>query len=284
MISFERSPVELPAFAPFESLTMCLDADVSPAGHVVLVTRNVHGISIHFRYRGTTQQLAYTVCDPNVRWIAASQALLFDGSSDEMRDNAWVIDDDGTTRCSFRIGDAIADVLANRTCIVATYYDEGVFGDDPFSQNGIAAFTRTGEFLWGWGSIARSERSPIYDCYAACFADDDATLGAFLYGGFNGEPSYAFGTVDLEARAAVLHAVPVRLHRTKALSSARDGTWLFAVGPGNEQHVVAWRPGDVGYAQAPSPIRLTRGLGGGRFLSITDDSVEVVTVTVHPEA
>jgi hypothetical protein len=74
------------------------------------------------------------------------------------------------------------------------------------------------------------------------------------------------------------------LHRTCALSSAPDGVWLFAIGPNDDERVAAWHPGDGGYAIAPTPTRLTRGLGGGRFLSITDGSVEVVTVTVRPTA
>ena len=49
-----------------------------------------------------------------------------------------------------------------------------------------------------------------------------------------------------------------------------------------DERVVAWRPGDGGFAIAPTPVPLTRGLGGGRFLSVTDGSVEVVTVTVRP--
>jgi hypothetical protein len=61
--------------------------------------------------------------------------------------NAWVIDDAGTMAFSFSIGDAIEDVLANGNQIVATYFDEGVFGNDPLSQNGIGTFTPRGGFF-----------------------------------------------------------------------------------------------------------------------------------------
>ncbi|HWT06234.1 MAG TPA: hypothetical protein VN224_10790, partial [Xanthomonadales bacterium] len=195
--------------------------------------------------------------------------------------NAWVIDDDGTTRASFSIGDGIEDVLATGSQIVVTYFDEGVFGDDTLSQGGISAFGLRGEFLWGWNSSALADRLTVYDCYAAGLTEDDATLGAFLYSDYEVSPSYAFAMLDVEARTVELHAVPERLNRTKALSAAQDGAWLFAVGRRDEQHVAAWRPGDAGYAVAPSPVHLTRGLGGGRFMSIADASVEVVTVRVR---
>lgn len=72
--------------------------------------------------------------------------------------------------------------------------------------------------------------------------------------------------------------IPQILSRTSALSSTRDGAWLFAARVGDEHHVVWWRPGDAAYDVAASPVRLTRGLVGARFLSVTDTSVEVVTV------
>jgi hypothetical protein len=162
-----------------------------------------------------------------------------------------------------------------------TYFDEGVFGDDPLSQCGIAVFGLSGERLWGWNSSVLADRLMVYDCYAAGLTEDDATLGAFLYSDYELSPSYAFGMLDLEARTVELHAVPDRLNRTKALSAAHDGAWLFAVGRSDEQYVVAWRPGDAGYAAARTSVHLTRGLGDSRFLSITDASVEVVTVAVR---
>jgi hypothetical protein len=124
----------------------------------------------------------------------------------------------------------------------------------------------------------------VYDCYAAGLTENDATLGAFLYSDYQDSPSYAFALLDLEARTVELHAVPERLNRTKALSAAQDGAWLLAVGPRDAPHVVAWRPGDAVYVAAPSPVRLTRGLGRGRFLSVSEDSVEIVTVTVRAAA
>ncbi len=267
----------------FSALTTSLDADVNRVGQFVFVTRDVHGLSVHFPHRGAVQRVPSIVSYPMIRWIGASLALLVDGAQ-KSGYNAWVIDDSGTTRLSFSIGDAVDDVLANDKYIVTTHYDEGVFGDDPLAQNGIAVFAPAGAFLWGWNSSPLAKQLTVYDCYAAGMTDDDTTLGAFLYSNYAKSPSYAFAVLDLEAREAVLHAVPDDdLHRPHALSAARDGVWLFAAGPRDKQRVIAWRPGDQTYAAAPSPIYLTRGLGGGRFMSITDDSVEVVTVTLRSD-
>lgn len=282
MIRFERTAVAVPAFVHFETFTRSLDADVNRAGEVVFVTRDVHGISVHFPHRGTAQVVPRALLYPHIRWIGPSRALLFDSIRRDHQDNAWIIDHAGRTMRSFSIGDAVEDVLGNGSHIIATYFDEGVFGDDPLSNNGIAVFGPTGEFLWGWNSSALGRQLAVYDCYAAGLSNGDAMLGAFLYSNYENGPSYAFAQLDLETRVAVLHAVPDDdLHRPHALSAAGDGVWLFVAGPRDGQRIIAWRPGDETYVAAPTPVHLTRGLGGGRFLSITDDSVEVVTAAVE---
>ncbi len=126
------------------------------------------------------------------------------------------------------------------------------------------------------------ERRGRHDALQLCpgLTGDDAALGTFLYSNYTDSSSYAFAMLDIEARVALLYPVPERLYRTRALSAAQDGVWLFAAGPRGEQQVVAWRPGDGGYDMAPSPVHLRRGLRGGRFLSIDGDTVEVVTVTL----
>jgi hypothetical protein len=283
VISFERVPVPVPARVYVEPEMISIDADLDRAGRVVLVTQDVHGVCVHFPARGTARRLPYAMTYPKIRWTGSSQALLFDTSTEESHDNAWLIDDDGVTQRRFSIGDAIADVLGRGTQIVATYYDEGVLGDDPLSGNGIAAFGLGGEFLWGWNSSTLRDRLRIYDCYAAGLTENGATLGAFVYSNYERKPSYAFAMLDIASQTVALHAVP-KLMRAHAISAAADGLWFLAAGSRDDQHVWAWRPGDAGYAIAPSPILLTRGLGGGRFLSVTDGTVEVVTVAVLPTA
>ena len=283
-ITFQRTPVSVPAIMYLSGFTSSLNVDVNRAGDFVFLTRDIQGLSVHFPHRGTILRVPFVATTyPMIRWVGGSQALLFDGAR-RQGDNAWLIDDSGTTKLSFAIGDAVENVVANGKYIIVTHYDEGVFGDDPLAKNGIAVFESSGAFLWGWNASPLVERLMVYDCYAAGLTDDGATLGAFLYSNYANGPSYAFTLLDIEGRVAALHAVPDDdLQRPHSLSAGQDGQWLFASGPLDAQNVIAWRPGDKTYTTAPSPVYLTRGLGGSRFLSITDKSVEVVTVTLHHE-
>lgn len=281
MIGFERTAVHVPAPIHVEEHAISLDADVNRAGEFVFVTRDLDGIRVHFPHRGVTQRVPWCLRLPLIRWIGSSRALLVESCMSDCQPNAWIVEDTGGIGTGFSLGDAIEDVLTNGDDIIATYFDEGVFGDDPLSRNGVAVFGPHGAFLWGWNSSALGRRLAIYDCYAAGLTDDGATLGAFLYSNYEKSPSYAFAQLDLKSQAAVLHAVPADdLHRPHVLSAAPDGVWLFGAGPPGAQRIIAWRPGDATYAAAPSPVHLTRGLRGGRFLSITDESVEMVAVTL----
>lgn len=78
--------------------------------------------------------------------------------------NARVVNRNGTPQREFPLGDGIASVQATAEGVIWTSsFDEGVYGDDPAGQSGLAAWDARGSCLYEYSpGIA----GPIDDCYA----------------------------------------------------------------------------------------------------------------------
>jgi hypothetical protein len=75
--------------------------------------------------------------------------------------NARVFDSNGTLKRDFTLGDGIQHLQTTADGqIWVGYFDEGVFGDTPISQNGINCFDKFGNLVY-----AHTDES-IADCYA----------------------------------------------------------------------------------------------------------------------
>ena len=85
-----------------------------------------------------------------VRWLG-DKALVICARIREVGDvDAWVIDvHDGTILRSFSVGDGVQDVVVLEDFIVVSYFDEGVYSDNPISNEGISVFDLSGAFQWG---------------------------------------------------------------------------------------------------------------------------------------
>lgn len=77
---------------------------------------------------------------------------------------------DGRKIKEFLVGDAVQvceiDEKAN---LWIGYFDEGIFSEDPLSQQGLVSFSNTGHPLYLFNEISESNQVPhIDECYAAC--------------------------------------------------------------------------------------------------------------------
>jgi hypothetical protein len=273
--------VPVPAPILTAPVIVALDGDVQGDDHIVVAMETVNGVDVHFLRSKEMQHVSTPMRHPQVRWIGPARALLYDIRTQESQPNAVIIDKGGGAALHLSIGDAVENVLWIDDYIVATYFDEGVFGEQRCSRGGIVIFNRNAQYVWGWNSSPAGASTPVYDCYAAAHAGDK-TIGALIYTSFR-QGSYAFAMLDVETRSIALHAVPPILYRTHALTYGGDGAWLFAVRADGEQHVIAWQPGHLEFDVAPAPVRLTRGVKGSRFFSITDQAMAIVTVGLAPE-
>jgi hypothetical protein len=275
-ISFETQRLRVPPTVP-DPYTIALDADIDGHGDAVIAVRVASGTDVHFPRSNSVQRL-FPMRYPLVRWIGQAKVLLLDARSEGSTLNASIVDEGGRPIVRFSIGDAVEDVVWVDNYIVATYFDEGVFGNHPLSQEGIAILSETGELLWGWNSSPLGQTAPVYDCYAAARGSGN-TLGALIYTAHD-QDAYRFGILDVAKHSVELYAVPDLLRRTKALTFIGDGAWLFAVRSEDGQEVVAWRPGNAEYDVARPPLPLTRGLSNCRFISKTESTIDLVTPSV----
>jgi hypothetical protein len=277
-VYFARRRIHAPTFASVEQFTVPSDADVDLEGHVVIAAQAEGGIDIHFIRAHVVHRVMEPMRYPGIRWIDRSRVLLFDRRSDKGIENALIVDESGRTCLRFAIGDAVSDVICTETCLVVMYFDEGVFGDDPLSNSGVAIFDHDGRYLWGWNNTMSAAKPQVVDCYAGVAADSN-TVGILMYTSFNGA-HYVFATLDLDRRAFAVYDVPQALHKTHAVAATAGGTWLFVTGPRGQNRVVTWRPGDVEYGSVEVPFPLSRGLSGGRFIGVTEDSIDIATALV----
>jgi hypothetical protein len=168
--------------------------------------------------------------------------------------NAWIIRRDNAIERRFAIGDGVADVVCTENFLVATYSDEGVFGETAPAWLGLGVFDRSGRLLWGWNdTIAPHSASPIGDCYAALWLCGDR-LALFSYA-CSDDVRFEFALLDVAARSVVVHEAPEALHGSAALSVTGD-EWLFRA-------PYRARPSVFGCVPAASQSRL-RGLPSHR--------------------
>jgi hypothetical protein len=87
--------------------------------------------------------------------------------------NARVYEADGMSGPAFHAGDGIADVQASeRGRVWVSYFDEGVFGDDPLSQSGLVCFDQDGTAVFRLGDLPDPVLKSMADCYALNVCSD----------------------------------------------------------------------------------------------------------------
>lgn len=93
--------------------------------------------------------------------------LLVRGRAADFDDrNAFVTDGGGQFVSRFHAGDGINDVqVTTDSRIWFSYFDEGVFGSTPLSQNGLVCLDTNGQTLFEYGLLPRRP-GDICDCYA----------------------------------------------------------------------------------------------------------------------
>ncbi len=93
-------------------------------------------------------------------------------SATDIDHNARIFDRSGQSIGSFTIGDGVEDVQTTRDAeIWVSYFDEGVFGDEPMGANGLNCFDPSGKLVFGYEPSGGLDH--ICDCYALNVPNDD---------------------------------------------------------------------------------------------------------------
>ncbi|HEX8464850.1 MAG TPA: hypothetical protein VF627_09565 [Abditibacterium sp.] len=97
--------------------------------------------------------------------------------------NALVFNHDGVLQRSWHVGDGVEDVqVAPNGAIWVSYFDEGVFGDTPISNQGLNCFDSEGNRKFGFLNDTTGAAVEIVDCYALNVASNRDTWLLFYTG------------------------------------------------------------------------------------------------------
>jgi hypothetical protein len=231
--------------------------------------------------RGSEQVIAFQGGDeirktppikfPIIRWVGNDHILVADTRIDSITSsNAWIYKSDGILQTTFCAGDAINDAVANKNAIVFTYFDEGVFGNIPPSNDGVAVFTLDGQLLFGYQSFFGESAVDVADCYCACRGDRDEVL-------FVPYTDFPLVRLNIATRSQKIEVLPEVLHGTRALVAIGDN--LFFYGPyGQRSAIFEYKSGrDARLVDTHAgPLR---GLTQGRFISVGEHEYTIVYAT-----
>lgn len=110
---------------------------------------------------------------PKIRFLSESQILVVDCCAKSIKDpNATIFDLGGKVSGTFHAGDVISHVAVTKRTIAFGFHDEGVLGNNPVSNEGIAIFDLKGHFLHGYNSAATAG-IVVMNCYCLCCAGGD---------------------------------------------------------------------------------------------------------------
>lgn len=209
-------------------------------------------------FNGTAIPLPLSCPFAMIRRIDSDTALLVNGRiTVEGEINAWVVRSDGSVPAAFSVGDGVQDILVSENQIVVTYFDEGVHGSPGPNNEGVALFTTTGQFEWGYHTRFAHGILRIIDCYCATWITDDVFA-------IVPDDEFPFITIDLRSMQQKECPVPVRVHGSSALTVKEDLVYFHD--PYNDKgSVFRWRIGSKHVEKIGEHSGLLRGMRGGMF-------------------
>lgn len=213
-------------------------------------------------------KLPKTLVSPSLRFVDDARILVFDARTNGKSDNAVIVSAEGRILARFQAGDGIQDVGCRNGKIFVTYFDEGIFGNVPPSQEGVAIFSNEGVLIAGFQEKFGS-RVDIADCYCACWGGMDS-LWFCSYTGF---PLVEW---NLKTNAINVLKLPDFLHSPACMSTDKGDFYFHGCARFGDA-ILKWKPGmnpeKVGIHHGPF-----RGLPGGRFLFVNESAYGVITV------
>jgi len=242
-----------------------VDVDVDAYGGWVAICNQANGFVV------ATQAGAFAAPKglyfPLVRWTGSGDVLVVDSSTTKGRTNAFVFTPSGQEKARFCVGDGVADVVSVRDRIVVTYFDEGVFGKVPPSEEGLCVFTADGQLEFGYQTGVR-DPVDIADCYCVCRSGRHEVC-------FVAYTGFPVVRLNLETRIQNVHQLPEHLSGASAVAVSR-GSFLLWAPYAARRSIFLWSPEnaavEVGTHSGP-----LRGHSFGSFLSPGAHGYTIVT-------
>ena len=243
-----------------------LDADMSSDGTWIAVVGSETADSAITL--GTEIRLHRKFRFPIVRIIDSRRFVVVDARTTSSDDkNATLVSIDTPWKpLKFHAGDGIADVVITPGYIVCTYFDEGVFGNSPISNEGVSVFDFDGKFCFGYQSRLRGAAVDVADCYAACHISGD-DIAFCPYTGF------PLVNWNLKTGSHSTAHFPAELHGASAMTAFRDDYFFHS--PYKSPNVVFhYKNGN--YRQIANHTGRLKTLRNGRFLCTESDGFSTI--------
>jgi len=233
------------------------DLDIAPSGRWIGVTGFGDRQSISFG--GTVIPLPEPLRFPHVAAIDGETALVVNSRTRQDK-KAWIINSSGSIRANFFAGDAVQAVLASKSHLVVTYFDESACTSRGIEGNGVAVFDSDGRYRFGYRELFGAEAVEISDCYCACWAEEN-NIFFFPYRHF---PLVSF---DLASKSQKIWVTPEEVAGSRGITVVGQTVYFHA--PFNDETgIYRWPIGDKYANKIGSHVGRLRGLRGGRFLSV----------------
>jgi hypothetical protein len=274
-VALERTTLRIPGDA---QQAMIRDADIDAAGNTVVAFGQDRIERLIFS-SGATCEVPAELRSWRVRLFSPDSALVLGGRVQTDHEiNAWLVDARGTVVRAFAVGDGAESLFRTENFLVATYWDEGVFGSTPQGQEGLAVFDLNGQLLWGWNNtIASNQIAGIVDCYSATALVGDR-VAVFSY------RTFQLGMLDLRNRVATARDTPKELHGARM--AIKDETAYFAEPYNARETIYEWSPHGgvpmIAGQLASDAHAYIRGLDDAKFLEVRETEAIVLSLSRSP--
>jgi hypothetical protein len=240
-----------------------LDLDVGAQGGFIAFTESRTVITEDHRLT-----VEIDIRFPIIRRLNNDVFLIVDTRTDNSP-NGHLYDFTGQKVKAFLIGDGVEDVVINHGKIVATYFDEGVVGEDGPNNDGVAVFDFEGNQLFGFNSS--TVWGHILDCYCICKHGTNRVL-------FYAYTELKVYELNLDTLKVEVYETPKDFSGTTAISSKGDKIILHSSYHDKESFFM-WDRIKSEVKVIGSYTSKLKGVKNGKFLAFGDKGYTIVDPT-----
>ena len=237
-----------------------IDLDADEQGNYIALFNNGAIVTKEHRL-----QINMAFSFPFIRKLNSNKFLIVYGRTDG-NNNAYMYDFSGQLIKSFLAGDGIQDIIIHRNKIIATYFDEGVYGIEGPNNDGLAVFNFNGIQEFGVNSSAAD--LIISDCYCICKHGADQVL-FYSYTGLN------IFELNLDTFKLECFEAPDNFSGASAISSIEENILLHSSYHDKRSFFLCDKKTNEVIKFGDYSPKLT-GIGNGKFLSFGEKGYTII--------
>lgn len=202
---------------------------------------------------------------PIIRKLDAGTFLIAD-SRTYKTPNCHIYNFNGELITSFFIGDGIQDIIICNNRIIATYFDEGVFGSDGPNNDGLAIFDLKGQQIFGFNSNERQHA--IHDCYCICRHTTNTVI-------FYAYSSFYMYELNVDTFSLKNFITSSKFEGASALSGMGDNI-IFHASYNDKASFFNWHRYHNTVAKFGNYSSSLKGIGNGKFLAFGESGFTII--------